>query len=318
MSKRPTMVKRAKDYLAYRRKLGFKLQDAEELLLKFARYADRSGHRGTLTTQLAVRWAQLPRKASHSYLARRLEVVRGFARHCTIFDPATEIPPDNIFGPAHRRITPYIYTASEVSALLAAASNLPPRNGLRPHTYATLFGLLACTGLRLEEALRLERLDVDWKQGLLTVRETKFGKSRLVPVHPTALQALHDYARLRDRFHPVARTDAFFVTIHGTRFCAVTVRSTFGHLRAQLQWSGNSGRLLPRIHDLRHTFACRRLLQWYEQGTAIDQAIAALSTYLGHVGVNHTYWYLTGIPELLQSAGSRFEHFREPIQGDHT
>jgi integrase len=144
-------------------------------------------------------------------LARRLDVVRCFAKHRAIFEPDTEIPPYNVFGPAYRRITPHIYTAAEISALLAAASDLPPKDGLRPRTYATLFGLLACTGLRLQEALRLTQSDVDWKRGLLTIRQTKFRKSRLVPLHPTATKALRNYARLRDRHHPDAKSDAFFV-----------------------------------------------------------------------------------------------------------
>jgi len=312
------MVKLAKEYLAYRRKLGFELQNAGQLLLQFAQYADRSGHRGSLTTQLAVQWAKLPRKASRSYLARRLDIVRGFAKHCAISDPNTEIPPENVFGPAYRRITPYIYTEAEIAALLAAARDLPPRKGLRPHTYATLFGLLACTGLRLQEALKLTRSDVDWKRELLTIRQTKFRKTRLVPLHPTAVRALRDYTRLRDRFHPAARTDAFFVTVRGTRPCDATARGAFAVLRDQLTWAGHSGRPRPRIHDLRHSFACRRLLQWYEQGTDIDQAIAALSTYLGHADVRDTYWYLTGVPELLQLAGARFEHFTKSISGDDT
>lgn len=318
MNRRTTMVKLAKEYLAYRRKLGFELQHVGQLLLQFAGHADRGGHRGSLTTELAVRWAKLPRKAPRSYWARRLNIVRGFAKHRAIFDPDTEIPPQNIFGPGYRRITPYIYTVEEIGALLAAARDLPPRKGLRPHTYATLFGLLACTGLRLGEALKLTRPNVDWKHGLLTIRQTKFRKTRLVPLHRTAMRALRDYARLRDRFHPAAQTDAFFVTVRGTRLCEATARGTFAVLREQLPWAGHTGRPRPRIHDLRHSFACRRLLQWYEQGTDIDQAIAALSTYLGHANVRDTYWYLTGTPELLQLAGARFEHFTESISGDHT
>lgn len=318
MSKRFTMVKRAREYLAYRRKLGFELQIAGELLLQFARYADRSGHRGSLTTRLAVRWAMLPRKAHRSYWARRLDLVRCFAQYCAILDPGTEIPPRNILGPSYPRTAPYIYTAAEIAGLLAAARKLPPRKGLRPHTYVALFGLLVCTGLRLQEALKLTRADVDWKRGLLTIRQTKFRKTRLVPLHPTAVAALRKYARLRDRFQPVARSDAFFVTRRGTRISDATVRATFGQLRSQLSWANNRGRPRPRIHDMRHTFACGRLVQWYKQGRDLDQAIAALSTYLGHVDINNTYWYLTAVPELLEAAGARLEHFTDSNLGDHT
>ena len=197
MSKRPTIVKLAKEYLAYRRQLGYELQHVGRLLLQFARYADRNAHRGPLTIRLAIRWAKLPRKGPRSYWARRLGIVRGFAKHCAILDPDTEIPSPDAFGRGYCRITPYIYTAAEIAALVAAARNLPPQKGLRPHTYATLFGLLACTGLRLREALNLTRSDVDWKRGLLTIRQTKFRKSRLVPLHPTAVCALRAYARAR-------------------------------------------------------------------------------------------------------------------------
>jgi integrase len=303
------MVHLAKDYLAYRRDLGFQLRKREPLLLQFAAYADRAGHRGPLTTALAVRWARLPAQASPHYWAIRLDVVRGFARHLAILDPATEIPPRGLLGPAYCRVTPHIYSEAEVAALLAAARHLVPRNSLRPHTYVTLFGLLACTGLRGSEARQLTRSDVAWEQNLLTIRATKFRKTRLVPLHPTTTQALRAYAQVRDRFHPVPRSEAFFVTRRGAPLPATAVQGTFERLRDQLGWSPRSGTRAPRIHDLRHSFACRRLLQWYQQGMAVDQLIDALATYLGHAGVSQTYWYLTGVPELLELAAARFASY---------
>ena len=316
MNRPAGMVGLAEEYLAYRRKLGFKLQTAGQLLLSFAAYADQVGHHGPLTTELAVGWARLPRRASPVYWARRLDVVRGFAKYRAVFDPDTEIPPRGILGPAYRRITPHIYSEAELSALLAAAHRLPPSQGLRPQTYVTLFGLLACTGLRLSEALKLTRPDVDWQRGLLTICQTKFRKSRFVPLHPSTIQALRAYAERRDRSHPVARTDAFFVTGRGTRLGRSTVQGTFLALRDQLSWSAQGGVRAPRIHDLRHTFASRRLLQWYAEGVAVDHAMAALSTYLGHASVSHTYWYLTGVPELLELATARFARFASPNPGD--
>jgi integrase len=315
MTRRATMVTLAEEYLAYRRGLGFALQTAGQLLLGFATYADRAGHRGPLTTALAVRWARLPRGASPVYWARRLDVVRGFARYRALSDPATEIPPQGILGPAYRRVTPHIYSQAELADLLAAARRLSPGTGLRPHTYATLFGLIACTGLRLSEALGLNRSDVDWQRGLLTVRQSKFRKSRLVPLHASATQALQAYADRRDRLRPGATEEAFFVTGRGTRLCRATAEGTFRGLRAQLSWPAAGGRRGPRIHDLRHTFACRRLQRWYEQGVAVDQAIAALSTYLGHTTIRDTYWYLTGVPELLELAAARFRRFAAPDPG---
>ncbi len=317
MSRNPTMFKLVQEYLAHRRKLGVDLTNAGSLLLQFARYADKRGHRGPLTSQLAIRWARLPRNGSRTYWARRLDIVRCFARHRAIFDPDTEIPPSHVFGPAYRRITPHIYTSAEITALLDAAHDLPPRDGLRPHTYATLFGLLACTGLRLREALRLSRSDVDWKQGLLTIRRTKFRKSRLVPLHSTTTRALREYARLRDRRYPAAATDAFFLSVRGTPLSRSAVMYAFIKLRRQLSWSSRGQRPTPRIHDLRHTFACRRLVLWHRQHVDVEQRLLALSTYLGHASVGDTYWYLTAVPELLHLAGARFEHFTESPSGAH-
>jgi integrase len=315
MTPRARMVTPAQEYLAYRRQLGYALHNAGYLLLRFAGYADRVGHRGPLTTALAVRWARRPRKAAAVYWARRLDIVRGFARYRALFDPATEIPPERILGPAYRRITPHIYSEAELAARRAAARRLPPATGLRPHAYVTLFGLLACTGLRRSEALRLDRSDVDWQRNLLTIRQGKFRKSRLVPLHASAAQALRGYAARRDRLGRGAPAAASFVTGRGSRLCGATARAAFGILRAQLAWSARGGRRGPRIHDLRHTFACRRLLQWYTQGVAVDQAVAALSTYLGHTTVRDTYWYLTGTPGLLALAAARSQGGTAPDPG---
>jgi integrase len=305
----------AEEYLAYRRGLGYALQGDGQLLLRFAAYADRTGHRGPLTTELAVRWARLPREASPVYWARRLAVIRGFARYRALFDPDTEIPPRGLLGPAYRRVTPHIDSQVELADLLGAARRLSGGTGLRPHTYATLFGLLACTGMRLSEALRLNRSDVDWQQSLLTIHQSKFRKSRLVPIHASATAALRAYADRRDRLHSGGAEEAVFVTARGTRLCRATAEDTFSDLRAQLPWPADGGRRGPRIHDLRHTFACRRLQQWYQQGVAVDQAIAALATYLGHTTIRDTYWYLTGVPELLELAAARFQHFAAPDPG---
>jgi integrase len=307
MSESTPMVNLVEEYLEYRRRLGFQLRIEGQMLLGFTRYADRSGHRGPLTTELAVRWARLPAEAAPLYQARRLEVVRCFARHRAIFDPATEIPPEGLLGSAHRRTAPYIYSEAELSTLLSAARRLPSSTDLRPRTYATLLGLISCTGLRISEALKLSRGDVDWDHGTLTIRESKFHKSRLVPLHPSVVRALREYARLRDRCHPIPQTKAFFVSDRGTMLSASTVRHTFHKLRGNLPGAPQTGTRAPRIHDLRHTFACRRLLRWYADGAGLDHAAAALSTYLGHAKVSDTYWYLTGIPELLGLAAGRFE-----------
>jgi integrase len=205
-----------------------------------------------------------------------------------------------------------------LSILLAAARRLRSPTGLRHRTYATLIGLLSCTGLRISEALKLSRADVDLGDATLTIRETKFRKSRLVSLHPTAVPVLEAYARFRDCCHLSPQSDAFFVSERGTPLAYSTVRITFRKLSAQLPAPPRPEGRAPRIHDLRHTFACRRLLRWYTEGADLDHVVLALSTYLGHAQVSDTYWYLTGIPELLDLAAARFEHFAAPEPGDHT
>jgi len=315
MSEPFSMVALAQEYLDYRRRLGSRLRSEGKMLLAFARYADRSGRRGPLTTELAVRWARSSVNAAPLYPARRLQVVRGFARYRAIFDPATEIPPEGLLGPAQRRTTPHIYSEAELTALLVAAGRLRSPTGLRRQTYSTLIGLLSCTGLRIAEALKLTRGDLDWGRSTLTIRETKFHKSRLVPLHPTTLRAMESYARFRDACHPSPQTDTFFVSERGTPLPYRTVQITFGKLRAHLPGASSHEGRAPRIYDLRHTFACQRLLRWYGEGVDLDHAVLALSTYLGHAQVSDTYWYLTGIPELLNLAAARFECFGAPNPG---
>lgn len=308
MTRRPSLVALAEDYLTLRRGLGFAMRIEGAELMRFARYADAIGHRGPVTTELALAWAGLPKEADPLYRARRLDVVRRFAKHRALFDPATEIPPDRVFGPSYRRRSPHIYSEREIASLLRAAGQLGPVGGLRPQTYVTLFGLLASTGLRISEALRLTEKEVDLGAGLLTVSETKFHKSRLIPLHPSTAAALRRYAERRDNYHPLVRLPAFFLTERGTSLKHCRVLKTFRDLRRDLGWDRLGG---PprRIHNLRHSFAVRRLLRWYEEGADIDNKIAVLSTYLGHVKVTDTYWYLTAVPELLAVAAARYEAY---------
>jgi integrase len=310
-----TMVEKVEEYLSLRRKLGYQLRIEGQQLLRFAKYVDELGYRGPITTDLALNWARLPKEAAPLCWARRLEVVRCFAKHRAIYEPETEIPPHGILGPAHRRPHPYIYSDKEISALLQAAMGLSPMGGLRPRTYATLFGLLACTGLRISEALRLRCKDVDLQEGVIRIVESKFQKTRLVPLHPSAVTKLGEYARFRDSCLPVNHAEPFFANERGSALPLSTVHSTFSSLRCLLGWRNPTARHLPRIHDLRHTFVCRRLLKWYEEGTDINHAILDLSTYLGHAKVTDTYWYITGIPELLSQIALRFELFAGSERG---
>lgn len=316
MNHQKTMSEWAQEYLAYRRALGSALRIEGAQLLKFAAYADALEHTGPLTVELALQWARLPKHADPLYWARRLEVVRGLARYLSLFDPATEIPPAKLLGAAHRRNQPHVYSDDELHALLRGAASLSPANGLRPQTYTALFGLLACTGLRISEALRLDQTDTDLDAGILTVRLTKFRKSRLVPLHPSAAEALRQYAACRDAYHPVSHSPAFFIGEVGNRLVYSTVRHAFNQVRSQLQWPPGANGRRPRIHDLRHTFACRRLLTWCQAGIDVNQAMAALSTYLGHAKASDTYWYLTATPELLGVGAERFEVFAQMHKGE--
>lgn len=296
----------AEEYLLFRRGLGFQLKTEGQLLLKFAAFADQE-HSGPVTTQLVLRWACLPEGASPLYCARRLEVIRCFTRFLAIFDEDTEIPPQGLLGRAHRRITPHIYSDREISDLNVAAGQLSSRCGLRPRTFQALFGILASTGMRISEALTLQSSGFDREQQLFIVEATKFRKSRLVPLHPTVAAEVETYTHFRDEQLPLAETGTLLVSDRGTPLNYSTVRTTFRTLCSQLGWKSNGGRQRPRLYDFRHTFACRRLLQWYRDGIEIDHAISALSTYLGHVRVTDTYWYLTGTSELLRTATERFE-----------
>jgi len=308
MKKGKTMVAQVKEYIAYKRKLGFQLHSDARLLLNFAKYADESGHTGPVTIELALQWARLPKKAAQSYQIYRVGVVRCFAKYQAIFFPKTEIPPSRILGPAKYRTEPYIYSQQEISALLGACAQLRPIDGLKPRTYATLFGLLACTGLRISEALKLSRDDVDLANGVMLITETKFRKSRLVPLDPSASKALGKYTKFRDQYHPIAKSKKFFLSEKGSPLPYTTVFYNFTRLRKKLGWC-TKGKRPPKIHDMRHSFACRRLILWYEQGVDINNVIYSLSTYLGHVEVSNTYWYLTGVPELFAIAVKKFEKF---------
>ncbi len=293
------------EYLEHRRSLGYALRIEGGLLSNFARYTDSLGHRGALTRELILQWAQLPHKAERIYIARRVEIIRGFARYHAVFNSKTDIPPANILGPAHRRTSPYIYSNVEIKQLLRRARGLSGR--LRPHTYKTLFGLIACTGLRISEALGLRIGDVDLSEGVLTVVASKYRTTRLLPLHSTAVRRVRDYARLRQGLYPGA--EWFFVSDRGTRLPYSTVRTVFTKLR-----SGMTGaRRPPRIHDLRHTFACQVLLQNQCRKDPAANGVTILSRYLGHNRVIDTYWYLTGIPELLAQAACRFQPRHPPL-----
>lgn len=306
--KRLSMVTLVEDYLTMRRQLGFALKVQGHQLLRFGRFADDCGHQGPITLELAVQWARSNAQKPITW-ATRIEVLRPFVKYRAQFEPATAIPPAQLFGSCRRRLVPHIYSDQEVQLLLTAAAQLPPAGGLRPATYETLFGLLAATGLRISEALHLALQDVDLQAGIITVRETKFRKSRLVPLHPTTTEALQQYAHLRDVKVPIPTVDDFFLSDGGRRMLLDTVQRRFRSLCNQLHWRSRGDHPAPRIQDLRHSFITHCLLRWYRQRINMDKEMLTLSTYVGHAEVTYTYWYVTGVPELMAIATRRFEKF---------
>jgi len=314
--KRQKMESRVNDYLKLRRALGFQMRSQEEMLLQFARHMDASEPYGPLTIEATLNWANASH-LSRSTRAKRLSAVRCFARYLAARDDRTEIPGRALVPKVCFRQRPHLYSPQELEQLLVATERLEPQYPLKRQLYRTLFGLLACTGLRVSEALKLNADHVDLQQGTLRVEKTKFKKSRLVPLHPTATQALCDYAETRYGRLDVRDDSPFFINKRGIRLTYCAVRWNFDWLRDLLGWTqGNGDWPRPRIHDLRHTFACQRLLDWYRQGEDVHHLIAALSTYLGHGKVTDTYWYLTSMPELLAIAGSRFEQFADAGKGE--
>lgn len=295
------MITRAKQYLKMRRNLGYKLRIEGEQLIRFAHYAEKIGHNGPLTVPLALQWAQAS-SGSKIAQARRLDIVRRFARYLKLHEPKTEIPQEGILGPSYRRIPPYIYSESEILALLDACRKLTPVDGIRPHTHATLFGLLACTGIRISEALRLTMDNIDPNQQMLTIVEGKFHKSRILPIRPSCVKALMTYKKIREK--RTLQTKAFFITELGTSLKYHKVLMVFRRIAKDLNWSRNT-----RIHGLRHTFAVRKLLQWHKDGENVHRRIGELSTYLGHCKVQDTYWYFSAVPELMALVADRFAEY---------
>ena len=294
------------DYLRIRRSLGYRLREPEGLLRNFVAFlqAERAPY---ITRQLALRWATQPAKAQPATWAGRLGIIRRFAIWHSATEPHTEIPPAGLLPHRYRRKPPHIYSDEEIETLLRLTQQLPSPKGLRARSYTTLFGLLVATGMRVNEALGLDRPDVDLKLGILHIRRTKFGKSRYVPVHPSTVEALKKYAEVRDRLFSAPLIPAFFISEKGSRITEWIARYTFAKLsqRVGLRASAKGHGHGPRLLDMRHRFAARTLIHWYRARLDVERELPKLSTYLGHVHVNDTYWYLEAVPELLQLATDR-------------
>jgi integrase len=300
----------AERYLQLRRNLGCQLREPGRLLESFVAFAEREGA-SHVTTDLALRWAQQPAGVQPATWALRLQVVRRFALWLSAADRRTEVPPAGLLTGRYVRKRPYIYSDAEIRDLVQTAGQLVSVAGLKGRTYATIFGLLAVTGLRISEALALDREDVDLAEGILRIRRTKFGKSRLVAIHDSTRQVLADYARERDRVVRRPATAAFFLSEGGNRVTGWVARYNFAKVSRQVGLRTSAGGRRhgrgPRLHDMRHRFAVCTLLRWYRAGIDVEREIPKLATYLGHVHVNETYWYLEAVPELLELAARRLE-----------
>jgi len=298
--------KAIENYLSMRRALGFKLRLPAGMLREFASFLERE-RASHITTTLAARWATQPVGVQPAQWANRLGVVRRFARFLSASDPRTEVPPLGLLPYRYQRRPPYIYQDAEIRQLLHAAGRIGSASGLRAASYSTLIGLLAVSGLRISEAIALDDQDVDLAQGVLTIRRTKFGKSRLVPLHPSTTRALRRYRRTRDRIRPQRPSAALFVGEQGRRLSEWAVRWTFNKLSRETGLRGPTDRRGPRLHDLRHRLAVKTLIGWYRRGVDVEARLPVLSTYLGHGHVTDTYWYLSAVPELLRLAAERLE-----------
>lgn len=292
------------DYLAVRRALGYKFERPEKLLAQFLAYFEHRGEE-RLTTETAFAWATLPKHADRSWWSSRLSIVRGFAAYVRTIDPATEVPPADLLAWRRCRATPYLYSEQDVAALMHAAA--PLRTPHRVATYRTLIALLAVTGMRVGEAIGLDRSDFDSRNGLLLIRKGKFGKCRELPLHPSAVDALRRYLRRRDRPRSAAGVPALLVSSVGTRLLYGNVHCTFRRMVDRAGLQSRSASCRPRLHDLRHSFAVCTVLDGYRQDGDLGARLALLSTYLGHVDPQSTYWYLSASPELLGLAGARLE-----------
>ena len=309
MRKTTRMTEHVEAYLSLRRTFGFYLNIAGQVLQAFARFADREAAGKPFTVELALRWAQSSSTGKQITAARRLLLLQPFARYLRTVDPLAEVLPKRLLGPAQYRYIPHVYSDGEIQALLGAATDLRPRAGLRAQSVLTYLGLLACTGMRPREPLRLTRADVDLQANVLTVRQTKFSKSRIVIVDATAASALREYASLRDRRVSSPQSAAFFLSDDGSPLTYRKALGAFQYLRRKLGWVKKQGYHLPRLYDLRHSFVCRRLLAWHRDGVDVQVVLPSLSTYLGHVKVTDTYWYVTAIPDLMNTVSERFERF---------
>ncbi len=304
------------DYLSQRRQLGYQLTIDGRQLLNFACYAEKLGAQLPLTVSLATDWAGAAPSGSAIAIARRVSLLRPFSRYLSLIDPSTRILPTRLMGPTHRRLPPFIYSKEDISDLMSACDSLFSLIGLRPHTMRTLIGLLASTGLRPGEAVRLKQQDINLPARQLIINDSKGWKRRIVPISGCCAIAMNNYQRRRHQLVAYTLSDAFFITDTGKPLDIRAADYAFMLLRSQVNLTHQNNGRAPRLYDLRHTFVCNRLLAWYEENEPIDSLMPQLAQYIGHKKVGDTYWYIQSVPALMSKAADRFENHRLNSGGD--
>jgi integrase len=300
------LARSAQDYLGMRRSVGYALRQEGRMLADFVGYCERRGLT-RVDTEAALGWATEPSSASPTWWATRLAVVRGFAAHLKTVEADTEVPPKGLLPSRASRLTPYLFSSAEITALMVAARALA--HPLRAASFEALIGLMAITGLRTGEAMALDRADVDLEEGMLTVWRSKLGKSRQVPLHETTTAALTAYAARRDELCPRPATPSFLLSGGGTRLNHTNTSTTFAGLLEAAGIATPPGRRRPRLYDLRHSFAVATLVAWHAEGADVQTRLPVLSTWMGHVKPSTTYWYLQAAPQLLAVTALRLERY---------
>jgi site-specific recombinase XerD len=299
------ITRQVEEYISYKQSLGYMIQVESQELRRFARYTRQVEYDGPLTAELAMRWASLQNNFTRRYMARRLETVHTFAVYISAFDEDAQVPRNGVFGKAHMRTTPYIYTDEEVLSLMRCARSLHSPDGIRAHTVAAAVGLMYATGIRVSELTSLRVVDVQLQEGCLFIHSSKFKKDRLVPLHPTVITKLLEYqVFIASKIGARNDDDYFFVTSYGHRFNMRAFEYAFQLIRP-IAFSNTAKR--KRLYDLRHSFACNTITRWYKAGEDVNGKLYLLSMYMGHVKPEDTYWYLSATPALLEIAARKFE-----------
>ena len=304
------------DSLKQRRQMGYKLTIDGQQLLNFARYAEQQSAKPPLTVSLARDWAAVAPSGSSIAMARRVSLLRPFSRYLNSLDSTQDILPTRLMGHTHRRLPPFIYSEGDISDLMAACDSLFSVVGLRPHTMRTLIGLLASTGPRPGEAVRLRQQELNLREGELIINSSKGWARRIVPASSSTIEALADYQQRRDQLLPCRGSDAFFVTDRGQPLDIRAAGYAFGLLCSHQGLLNQNADRRPRLYDIRHTFVCNRILAWYEADESVDSLMPQLSQYIGHKKVGDTYWYIQAIPTLMNIAAHRFESHQRTAGGE--